>query len=262
MADEFTITLSGEDGHVSVVALIETLENTITILRHLEFQMGAEDVHWEIVRASMQSPLALTVAPRVRDGGVKVQKSAARIIRAYSSGMRAIATGPVVPEYFDEEGLTAARKIATGVKGEDTQLSITVPDEEPVTITKEVADHINQVVSRSRPHYEEGTIEGTLEVVSTHKGYSVSVWEALTRNKVDCFIAPEKLEEAKALLSRRVAVLGRIKYRGTKPVSIQVTEIRRLRDRSELPQPETIGKVNITGGVSSEEYVREWRDGK
>ena len=70
----------------------------------------------------------------------------------------------------------------------------------------------------------------------------------------------ERLEEAKKLLGRRVVVSGRIRYRSHKPTSIQAEEIHPLRDASELPQLEDMPPIDITGGLSPEEYVRRLRD--
>jgi hypothetical protein len=261
MPNELTITLSGEDGFVSADALIEALENTIKILRHLETQFPVpEKIRWEIIRASMQSPLALTLAARATEP--QAQAAGDRIVRAAYQGLRAVSTAAVRPPYFDDESLAAAKELVSEARSEGAQLSIVVPDEEPLIPTETLVENVERVIAGTRTHHEYGTIEGRLEQVSTHKTDSFSVWEIPTDHKVECLATPEQLEKAKELLRKRVAVTGRITYRGGKPRQVKVDELRRLRERHELPQPEDIGPVDITGGLSSEDYVRRWRDGR
>ena len=68
------------------------------------------------------------------------------------------------------------------------------------------------------------------------------------------------MEQAKAALRKRVQVYGRAKYVRGKVTSMEVESIRILREMHELPQPKDIGKVDITSGLSSEDYVRGMRD--
>ena len=259
MAKEFTITLSGDDGFVSVDVLIEALENTLAVLRGLGSEFpGSDQIRWEIVRASMQSPLTLTLAPKAPER--RSRKLGQRIADAAYRGFREIAERPSLPPYFNEEALTAAKRLVAGARAEKTELSFFVPDKDPVTPLAAFTENIEQVVSRAKTLYETGTIEGTLEVISRHKTDSVTIWETLTNRKVACFVNSEQLELAKQILLKRVAVSGRIKYRNGRPVSIEVANIRVLRGQHELPQPSDIGPIDITGGLSSEDYVRGLRD--
>ncbi|HYH67866.1 MAG TPA: hypothetical protein VD866_24425 [Urbifossiella sp.] len=268
MANELTITLSGDDGAVSVTALIEALENTIQVLRSLEAQHGlSETIRWEVVRATMKSPLTLTIAAKVR--AMKARKASGQVMDSYVGGLRDVFVNTVRPKDFDDDSLEAVRRLATQPYKEHAKLTVqtnthqvVIPDSDPLVvenITRLIAATKGRV---SQSHHETGTIEGTLEVVSTHHGDSFSVWEHLTGYKVECQSTPEQLEQAKGLLRSRVAVLGRIRYLARKPVSLEVERIRRLRTSEELPQPSTIGKVDLTGGVASEEFVREGRDAK
>jgi len=269
MANELTITLSGNDGAVSVTALTEALENTIQVLRSLEAQYGLEEtIRWEVVRASMQSPLTLTIAANVR--AMKSRKASGQVLDTYVGGLRDVFAGAVRPPQFDDDSLEAVRKLATQVQREQTKLTIQTTAANQLVLTdadNTLAQNVSRMIAETKgrspqSRHEVGTIEGNLEVVSTHQGDSFSVWEHLTGYKVECQATPSQLEQAKQLLRHRVAVLGRITYKGRKPVSLKVESIRRLRAKDELPQPSTIGKINLTGGVASEDFVREGRDAK
>jgi hypothetical protein len=142
------------------------------------------------------------------------------------------------------------------------QLTLSAPDEDPVTPSPRVVENIDQVVTKAaRVTTEYATIEGKLELISTHNVDSFAVWESLGNTRIECRVSnPEQLELAKALLRRRVAVSGLARYRNGKPTYIQVENVRLLREASELPQPDHIGKIDITSGLDAEDYIRRMRD--
>ena len=59
-----------------------------------------------------------------------------------------------------------------------------------------------------------------------------------------------------------MAVSGRLRYRNNKPVLMHVESIRILRNTEELPQAKDIGPLDLTNGMSSEDYVRRLRDAR
>jgi hypothetical protein len=65
MPKSLTITLGERSGRVTADTLIEALENTLTILRSLDQETSAtaRPLEWQIIRASMASPLTITLAP-------------------------------------------------------------------------------------------------------------------------------------------------------------------------------------------------------
>lgn len=266
MPKEITIRLSGQDGYVGVALLIETLENTLKLLRDLEraATAGGEEIRWEVIRASMQSPLELTIAPK--KSRAAVMRSAERVVKQYTGGFRLLSREPTAPPEFDEATLRAVEKMVEGIGKENAKLSISAPDEEPVEISPAVAENVKRAVEKAErvgTLYEVGTIEGMLEEISTHGRDNFTIWEVLTNHRVECAVAnAEQFENAKQWLRGRVAVSGRIKYKNRKPVTIAVEQMRLMKLRTALPQPSDIGKVDITGGISSEEYVRRLRNGK
>jgi hypothetical protein len=261
MTGEFTITLSGDDGYVSVTLLIESLESTLRILRDLESNFPLEEkIRWKVVRAKMQSPLELTIAPQAAKP--RDVKTAIKVVDAMASGIRAISAHASLPPYFGEDALDATSELVEKTKKSHSKLTIFVPNKEPITPSDSVVDNIRQIVAKARTLYEFGTIEGKLEAISTHEKDRFFIWETLTNCKVECISSPELFEQAKEYLRRRVAVSGRIRYQGQKPKLIYADSIWPLPTQNELPQPSDIGPVDITGGLSSEEYVRGLRNAK
>ena len=262
-ASGFTIKLGEGENRISIDALAETLENALELLRSVaqDFTPAGAVVRWEVVAAHMRSPLTMRFAPapRVLSGCRAFGKQTAA---ACVHGLAKLEMEPELPPHFNEDALLAVQKLVKGTQKEGARMTIAFDQGQGVTPTTQAVENIKKVVEKARKYIDYGTIEGRLEEVSVHDGPHFTIWEALTNYAVNCAVTLERLEEAKALLGQRVAVSGRVYYLNHKPKSIQVEEIRRLRDASELPQLKDMPSIDITGGLSSEDYVRRLRDAR
>ena len=82
-----------------------------------------------------------------------------------------------------------------------------------------------------------GTIEGRLETIQDRDGkLLLQVRDAMLRQNVRCYFAEEMLPAAFDMFRKRVEVTGIIHYRRNgSPISIEVSQIEKLPDDSELP---------------------------
>lgn len=257
--DEITITLSDPDGNISVESLTKQLEDALDMLRSVSADVVASGVkvRWEVVRVRMRSPLKLTVSPRIT-GSRSVKRLQKQVVSACLNGVKEIEKGAIMPQHFTEETLDAAKRIAK--RREKASFSSNGKDK--VTLTEKAAKHIDEIAAKARLYIDFSTIEGYLEIVSVHDRASFFIWEILTNHKVECFGNEEQFDKALLLLKKkpRLAVTGRVHFRNHIPRSIDVETVDVLPDASELPQPKDIGPINITDGVSSEEFIRRARD--
>jgi hypothetical protein len=258
--DELTITLSGDGGRLSVETLKDALDNALDMLRGLEseFVSAGVDVRWEVIRATMKSPFKITFMPRVpgKSGGATGRK----IVKACLQGIDTIEHSPTPPKHFTDEVLEAARKLVKTAKKDGASVVISSNGKNQVALTTNSIKNIDEIISKARTYTDLSTIEGRLEVISVHEGFSCVVWETLTNQRIECLMDEESFREILKYLNQRVAVVGKLKYRNHVPKSMQVESITRLPEANELPQPKDIGPINITDGLSSEEHVRRMRD--
>jgi hypothetical protein len=83
-----------------------------------------------------------------------------------------------------------------------------------------------------------GTIEGRLEALNIHGPRpAFAIFEPLTGHRVECYFGERvELAEVTAAIGKRVGARGRIKTRRNgERVSVEVDELRVLRDADELP---------------------------
>jgi len=87
------------------------------------------------------------------------------------------------------------------------------------------------------PLYEdEGSIEGTLEVLSGHGRLEVVVYDPLDGRAIKCELSPEDMRSALDNFMRRVEVFGKIRYRRDgMAVSVKVDEIIPFPRSEEIP---------------------------
>jgi hypothetical protein len=255
-AEGFTLRFGEGEQNVSMDVLKEALGNALEMLRNVgqDFTPTGAVIHWEVVAASLRSPLSMTFAPRVQGNGV-LAVVGRQTATACVHGLRQLEKRPSLPDHFNEDALLAAQKLVKGAK-----VTLAVDRNKGFMPTSAAVDHISQIIEKARIYLDYGALEGRLEEISVHDSPSFAIWESFTNHKIDCAIDSDRLEEAKGLLGKRVAVSGRIRYRNHKPTSIQVESVRRLRDESELPQLENMPPIDITSGLSSEEYIRRMRD--
>jgi hypothetical protein len=263
MPAQLTIRLTGgRQDHVSVAALIRALENAVKTLRSLEEELArSSGIRWEIIRASSRSPLSITVA--AHPNGVATQRVASKIATAYVRGIAQMEKAAILPEHFTEEAALAVQETVNAAEDDGKKLTVSASKKKTVSPTPQIVTHIKEIVAKSRKYADYGTIEGTLQEISIRGGSKIGISESFTGQWIMCAVAPEQIQEAMRYFGKRVAVSGTIRHSNHRPTSITIEEpIQVLRDSSELPQVEAMPPIDITGGLSSEEYVRRLRNAK
>lgn len=265
MGQPFTITVQGRDGGVPVERLLEALAKTVGILRNLDAKNsedGKAGIHWHITKATTNSPLTLTLTPRVAP---RRRDNSREVGRAFLRGMRKLESGKGVPSDFGEDALKEARTLLALLDRGVSRLEFSAPGEEPVAPTLRSAAVIDEFLGmRSAYHLTDTTIEGSLETVTIHGGEAFDVFDQLTGTRVRCILPDGQLHTVVAALGKRVAVTGRAQFSSKgRPVLIEVESIRLMREKAGLPRAsdfEGEGRLDITGGTDSSEFVRRMRD--
>lgn len=100
-----------------------------------------------------------------------------------------------------------------------------------------------------------------METLSIHGRTIFNIRDVLTGARVPCRLSKDQLEEAQAAVGRRAAVSGRVRYSPTgKPQTINVEQIRHLREQKDLPQFKDLAGINLTDGADPVEYIQRFRD--
>jgi hypothetical protein len=220
---------------------------------------------WKISEASFQSPLHVTL---FAESSATDNNDAEEAVRAYLQGLRILDSEQPPeepPPLFDEHILRSTRHLVSVLRRNTARIIFSSPEFGSITATQRISLNIDELIGVKFKAM--GTLEGMLETLSA-KGapkekLKCSIVDPVTKYRTACYVPLRQLDEAKdAFPMGRVAVYGEIRYGKTgRPLSIDVTDkIRRLRSSSELPQPNDLKGIDITGGVESSEHIRRLRD--
>ena len=261
MADEITIRIPAGDGFVHVSKLAQDLHALLRSLSSIDQHLSdgrGRTVEWGVVRASFNSPLTLTIAPRAAGGEPPRMDVAAR----YLGGLRAIQEGRREPEDFTPEAMSATVQMISRLPAGAT-LSNGAMDAPPIELGESLKAGLEAAI-RSSSYRIWSSIEGTLYAIDTSRKtrQQFRVFDRLTGHPTDCIFKREDLPRVVAAHERRVIVRGMTNYdKYDRPYRVEVEDFEVIPPDSELPSFDGDHRIDITGGVPSEDYVRRLRDG-
>lgn len=139
-------------------------------------------------------------------------------------------------------------------------------DEDCATVV-EVSAGINRAIDTlPSPEVKAiGVVEGRLEYVDIHGSRNLfRIHPAIGPDKIICSFPSDKIEKARQAINRKTRVCGELTYPAGSnfPKSVKVETIELLPEDDELPSLKDLRGIapDITGDLSSEEFVRMLRD--
>ena len=248
MSDEdslLTITVTPLEGAASFDLLLKSLEGMRRVLRRVDETMyGPRSKHkWNVYKLASSSP---TIT-------IEAEPAAVEVPTIVVDGFRSVGIGASdPPPYFSEpvlEGVTKLGPLFTSRNGlESLALSAGLPDEKTsvgTVVEKDIVGKARRILAAD--YHNLGSIEGTLEIINTHKP-SVTIWERISGSPVRCALPAESnwIELAKSLLTRNVLVTGNIKY-FTNGIPRSISEVMAIEDA-----PKATGPLKATFGALSD----------
>ena len=260
-ANTLTIRVEGREGHEAGVPLgsfLQTMRESLGMLADLsrELSNGRDSLDWRIIEASYNNPLMLVIEGRARNDGRQPQRVTEELIR----GLTDLEQGRD-PARFTVASLKNAKTLARTVSRDGIgSFVFEVPDLPPIAPTQQTAISATKILKR-RFYDEISILEGKLDYIDVHGKRTFGIFDPLTDAKIICHFDDSLRERVVAALTHRVAVEGVVRFkRSGVPVSIQVYDFEIMPGMEDLPQFDADETIDITGGVSSEDYVRSLRD--
>lgn len=260
------MTIAGKGEYVGARSFEESFKDTLAVLQELDRSVSGVangTIEWEIVGATVQSPLTLQLGAKstvAADYGTQV-------VNAFLDGVEMLDRESQVPRHFTPTALDAMKRISDLFGNGVSRITYTTPSRR-VTPSNRVGVHISQMTSLpkvvtvepARSFSERGTVEGTVDSLIGHDQLYFSLYDALSGKRVRCDFHRNLSEDVRAAWQRRVVVDGLIYYGADGKIDVMRADSVKVKaDRSRLPQFKGT-YINITGGVESSEYVRGLRD--
>lgn len=276
-----SIEASGAETAPTVDDLVAQLSDYYDLLGIVERTIavdGTQAVQWRVVHAAKVNPLSLTLEAFARQFAVNVDERVGLIVDHTNQGLRRLRDAPERPPYFNDEAVRKAESLFERVTNglALTRIDVAGEDEPALALHPSVAsiaakNAIAVLAPVERPYREIGSVEGYFESVSLD-GYGrriLHLKHRLTGDEVKCIVAGDAAREialreiGDVWRKRRISVFGTVHFKAPGRISqVEVSAVRFLRSRNELPDVDDIIDPNFTGGVRSEEYLAKLRDGE
>jgi hypothetical protein len=262
--DRITLVIEGlpeDEGRVRLGAFLSELQNLSAAISRLDRDAndGKAANYFRIAELSYSSPVRVVLEPQHVAGrppsGHLVIESLNRMAAAFDDDGDLTTLDAELLE--DIRGL--ARPVGVQVKNATLLFNGTRLDLTPL-----VASRVETALAVEDEC--EGYLEGNLEQINVHQGANTfHIYPTIGPRKVTCHFPAHLYDDAVSAVGRRVEVFGTLKYRARAdfPHQIAVTQIEPYPPDGELPTWDDLrGRApDATGGLSTEAFVRELRDG-
>jgi hypothetical protein len=254
-----TILVTPRGDGLPLDTLLRTIDEMLHILKELDrFLSGSPrtTIDWVVTSVTYNSPLMLRVI-----GRKKVDAPfPGRVVDAYLRTLSELESG-VEPEGLSEASMTRALNLTRSIARDGiASMQFSAPNLPPVTPTARLAENVENIIKR-RYYHEDAVIEGRLQTISVRGEPHFFIYDVLNDRKTRCTFREGLIFKAMKAIGKRVAVEGRVRYaREGWPLSVEVEDVRELREATDLPQFAEGEGIDITGGIESAEYVRRLRD--
>ena len=258
VAAEITVSVEGQTPDLLAQPFLDAMGRSLEILKELDASIAMRrrpTLRWAIAHMHIGSPAVMTLRALSPPTGKDVSQD---VVNHYLDGLEMLALGERLPDFFSEDALNAAKRLADLTKGNERVVIVRTPNRS-VQVSQRISVNIDELINRS--YISEGSVEGVMEMVTVHDHNYFRVYDAIQGWGVPCYFRQESLEEVRNGLGKRVSITGRLRSdRLGKPESVQVSAIRIL-GLEPLPTPSEIRGIakGMTGGLKAEEYLREVR---
>ena len=251
----------GEGRSVELPELVGAMGNFLGLLREVDSAVAQKKtgfLRWKVTALERDPSPLVGVTPllqrnAVDDTGFRVeQEIITNVVSLTEKGERS--------RYLSDAALSRVEKIAkTAPKiGESTIYTSQRGDVALSTkVTVKTFDQVREMTSIRSVSY--GTVVGSLDSISVHRGKEFRVWDENIKRPVRCRFDLRQEARAKDLLGKRVIVTGMIQAdRYGQPVAMTVESL----DGAELGNLPTIEEMmglvpNFTGGLSLKEFFED-----
>ena len=263
--------IKGDPESVSLETYAQATHQVTGILRELDTAISRHSsgtLNWYVSRLQNNGTLLLEVLSKQRQMKRKmteVPDFAPEVAASFITGLENIEAHGTSPPYLTDTGMRRVQGMVSlihknGAKG----FVASIPE---VQKSVEVSDKASKTISELLPVKTEamGSVEGRLEGISIHGNKKFVVYHSVSKKAVNChFDQQELLNTAVHALGSRVTVFGEI-FSNAKgePVKVQVSGFDLVEGDRRLP---TVAELTgsdpeLTGGLSTDEYIRSIRRG-
>lgn len=265
--NEIKIVIEGmpqDNGLVRADAFINGL-NSITKIIHrtdrIVSRKSMASFYLRITGLSYGSPATVTMEAVPQDPNIDLRK---QTISKFYDTYESIQKGKLAEKEIESVLIEDMTEITNQIGKRINSIKVTM-DEYDLTLTKEFKAKMELAISPEEK--SSSFIRGMLEYINIHKNKNVfRIYPDIGPQKIICHFSEELTQKAIEAIGKYVEVRGELRFRAVSkhPHEIFVEEIEIFPPEEELPSLYELRGIapNLTGQLSSEQFVRKIRDAK
>jgi len=225
------ITLELDEEDITISEFTSALEHFIGLVKEVAKRVSPKQKHQWIVKVySGSAGIGLS-----GKGGTIAQSDLSVIRQSILDGISALENGER-HHHFSDKAIEHAMGLnhSFAKRQRPARIRVWSQNETSKPITNAVSEGAAKLLE---PVYEDdGSVEGTLEVVSGHGTLRVVVYDPVDSRPIKCDISDRDIQTAIQSFMRRVEVYGKVRYRRDgAPVSVRVEKIITFPSKEEIP---------------------------
>lgn len=264
-AERITLIVEGLDrdkGDVRLEVFVEELQVLLAALARADRNVsgGKKDRYFAVVGLSHSSPATVVLEARYQKPHLdSLQGQAFEQI----FGLAEAVENDQIPQDVDYGLLQDLRALAAPV-GTKLRAATLKIDSKFFALSQDIATRIDAHLADQERCFS--SIEGMMEKINVHdEANAFTIYPDVGPKRVVCHFEPALMDKAISAIGRRVVVSGLCTYRkfADFPHHIAVSEIEIYGSDDQLPTFDDVRGLapELTSGSSSEELIREIRDG-
>ncbi len=221
---------------------------------------------WSISELSRRSPAVLVIEPIVREGHLDNRDA---IIDTVMKGIATLKERDIRPRYFSDQALNSTRELVSILGNHVHSIEVFTPNTR-IVCSETIAANVREILHPGREMV--GSVEGLLEAMNSHRGFTFALYEPVLASRIDCQLDSSLdidtlghlKQQVYGLYEHRVRISGTLRTNRKGEVrSAVIREVEALRTGAQFTDARVFsGIFDITGGLDASEYVRRMRDAR
>jgi hypothetical protein len=261
MAEPIFMRVGAGQQTVELPELVGAMGDFLGLLREYDSSVAERNVGslvWRVTTLTQEPAPLVGVTPFTRKAHPDISE---RVEQELISNMSALTETGERSKMLSDASIRRVERIARmSPRIGDTAIYTKIKNV-PVTtlVTVKTLSQVEELTRVQSTSF--GTIRGSLDSISVHKGREFRVWDEQTRRPVRCIFDGKHEGKVKELLGKNVSVTGVVKADRTgRPISMRVEDFDLQFSPNNLP---TIAEMrgiipNFTGGLSLREFFEDF----
>lgn len=232
------LTLELDEEEITVAEFKNALNHFLGLVKEVTRQVTPRQQKWLVRVYPGSAGVGLYTKP-----GTFLESERATIRQSVVDGLDQLEHGER-PKHYTDRAVEHARSIRTAFERKNRVVTIRIwnRNESSRAVSEEIVERAKHLLDAV--YEDDGSVEGTLEILSGHGGLSVCIFDPLDARRIKCDISEDDLKTALAAFQQRVEIFGKVHYRRDgMPVSVKVERI------VPFPPPEDIPALEEIRGI-------------